>query len=99
MRQSSFNIFPIIILVVTIWFTGCATIRTMPTLGSYGSPKVYSGTRLDFNAVTGNTEGLRKFKVSPPEYPLADIAFSAALDTIILPLTLPVASYEFVFEK
>lgn len=83
---------------MTLGLNGCATVRTMPTLGSYGSPKVYSGTRLDFNAVTGNTAGVKRFKTEPPEYPLADIAFSAILDTIILPVTLPVATYELVFE-
>jgi uncharacterized protein YceK len=84
---------------MALGLTGCATIRTMPTLASYGSTKVYSGTRLDFSAVTGNTAGLARFKVKPPEHPLIDIAFSATLDTIILPVTLPVATYEVVFKK
>jgi uncharacterized protein YceK len=44
------------------------------------------------------TAGLGKSKAEPPEYPLADIAFSAVLDTIILPVTFPVATYELVFE-
>lgn len=71
----------------------------MPTLASYGSPKVYSGARLDFKAATGDTAGVKKFKVEPPDYPLVDILFSAALDTFILPLTLSVATYEVIFER
>ena len=71
----------------------------MPTLSSYGSPKVYSGTRLDLNAIKGTTADPGKIAIRPPEYPLADIAFSATLDTFILPVVLPVAAYELIFEK
>ncbi len=70
----------------------------MPTLASPGSPKVYSGARLDYNAMTKDEEDLGKFKTTAPAYPLLDFPFSIVLDTIILFATIPVAAYEVVFE-
>ena len=60
---------------------------------------MYSGTRLDYSAVTENREGLGKFKAEAPRYPLLDIPFSVVLDTVLLPVTLSVATYELVFEQ
>lgn len=88
-----------IIAVLVFDFIGCATIRTMPTLSTYGSPKIYSGTRLDLHALMENESGLKKFKVEPPKYPLLDLPFSLILDTAILPATYPVATYEFLFDR
>jgi uncharacterized protein YceK len=70
----------------------------MPNLASYGSPKVYSGARLDYNAVRGDREDLGKFKAEAPTHPLIDFPFSTILDTVILPVVLPVATYELIFE-
>lgn len=98
MRQSSFVMFLWITIALALGLNGCATVRTMPTLASYGSPKVFSGARLDFNALRGNTAGLGKFKVEAPAYPLIDLPFSAILDILLLPLTLPVATYELLFD-
>lgn len=86
-----------ILIVLAVWATGCGTLRTMPSLGSYGAPKIYSGTRLDFHAMRGNESRLKEFSASPPEYPFIDIPFSLFLDTIILPVTVPVVCYELVF--
>ncbi|MGZ8226745.1 MAG: YceK/YidQ family lipoprotein [Methylococcaceae bacterium] len=47
---------------------------------------IYSGTRLDWAALVKNDVALRKFKVEPPCYPLADLPLSFALDTLFLPL-------------
>jgi uncharacterized protein YceK len=58
---------------------------------------VFSGTRLDANAITGNEIGIRKSGVTPPSYPLLDLPFSLVADTLIFPLTFSVATYEFVF--
>jgi uncharacterized protein YceK len=99
MRRSSFVFFLLINIAMVPGLNGCATIRTAPNLASYGSPKVYSGTRLDYNAATENRAGLEKFKAEPPRYPLIDIPFSAILDTVLLLVTLPVATYELVFEQ
>lgn len=94
-------------LILSMFFTllitfasglaGCATIRTMPSLGSYGSPKIYSGARLDFNAIAGDESDLRKFRARPPKYPLLDLPFSLVMDTAIVSVTFPVAAYEYLF--
>jgi uncharacterized protein YceK len=97
MRQSSrISLLPLLAVFV-LCLEGCATMRTMPSLATPEHPKVYSGVRLDFNAITGNEDSLKKFKATAPEHPLLDFPFSAILDTLMLPLTFPVASYEFVF--
>lgn len=98
MRQTSSVLFFFITVAMVLGSYGCATIRTMPTMSSYGSPKVFSGVRLDYNAATENMAALGKFKAEAPSYPLVDLPFSAILDTLILPATFPVAAYEFVFE-
>lgn len=98
MRRTAFVLSLMIIMATSLGLTGCATIRTVPTLGSPGSPKVFSGTRLDFNAAAGNEAGLAKFSATPPAYPVIDLPFSALLDLFLLPLTLSVATYELVFE-
>lgn len=98
MRQSSCALFLWIIVALAIGLAGCATIRTMPSLTRPEHPKIYSGARLDFNAITKNEECLKKFKAEPPEHPLIDFPFSLILDTAILPVTMPVATYELLFE-
>lgn len=76
--------------------TGCATYRTI-SVATHETPKVYSGTRLDLNAIEHDEVGMLKFKVDPPTNPRIDLPFSIVLDTVILPLTMPVAAYEVVF--
>ena len=78
--------------------SGCATVQTM-SKAELGSPKVYSGTRLNINAIRHDVSGVSKFKVEQPQYPLIDLPFSFVLDTVILfPITLPAAAYEAVFK-
>ena len=68
--------------------TGCATFKTLNTdLPLNQRMFVYSGTRLDWPAITDNQVALRKIKVAPPRYPAVDLPFSFALDTIFLPLS------------
>ncbi len=86
-----------LLLSVTL-LSGCATVRTMPNLGNYGSPKVYSGTRLDYNAAQGNRGRIEAFRAEAPDHPGIDLPFSALLDTILLPVTLSVSLYEALFE-
>jgi len=76
---------------------GCATYRTVST-AEQGSPKVFSGTRLDASAIRGDEIALREFKAAPPMYPLLDLPFSMGFDTAILPLTVPIATDEFLFK-
>ncbi|MGZ8916382.1 MAG: YceK/YidQ family lipoprotein [Methylobacter sp.] len=47
---------------------------------------IYSGTRLDWAALTKNEVALRKYKIEPPRYPLVDLPLSFALDSMFLPL-------------
>jgi uncharacterized protein YceK len=87
------------LVALAFGFDGCATIRTMPSLATPEHPKIYSGARLDYHAITEHEESLKKFKAEPPEHPLVDFPFSVILDTVILPVTFSVASYEFLFGK
>ena len=84
-----------IVAVSVYGLCGCATIRTMPTLATPGSPKIYSGARLDVHSLAGTEES--RFTMEAPIHPLLDLPFSAILDTAILIMTAPVAAYEFVF--
>jgi uncharacterized protein YceK len=78
--------------------SGCATYHTISETGP-GRPKVYSGTRLDLNAMGRDENRVAKFKVAPPHYPVVDLPFSFLLDTMMLPLTFPVAAYEVIFDS
>jgi uncharacterized protein YceK len=88
------------IIAVSVFFVcGCATIRTMPYVATPGSPKIYSGARLDYHAIAGTEEFHGQGKVEAPIHPLIDFPFSTLFDTAILLVTVPVATYEFLFEK
>jgi uncharacterized protein YceK len=87
----------IIFGVVIVLSSGCATYRTISAV-TQGSPRVYSGTRLDINAISDNRVALMKFDVGPPEHPLLDLPASLALDTVIFPLTSASALYEMLLE-
>lgn len=98
MSQTSRVWFLWIIVALAIVLQGCGTIRTMPSLATPEHPKVYSGARLDFHAIAKNEERLKQFKAESPKHPLIDFPFSLILDTVILPVTFPVATYEFFFD-
>jgi uncharacterized protein YceK len=98
MHKSSVTLHLSICLALSLACAGCGTVRTMPELGTYGRPQVYSGTRLDLSAVREDQAGLDRFKAKPPAHPLLDLPFSTILDTLILPVVLPAAAYEYVFE-
>lgn len=67
--------------------SGCATFKTLDTdLPLNERLFVYSGTHLDWAAVTGDEIALKKYKIEPPEYPLVDLPLSFALDSMFLPL-------------
>lgn len=91
--------FRLVFLILAICLTllpGCATYSTVSAAGP-GSPKIYSGTRLDLHAAQGDKHAVEKFRVAPPEHPLWDLPFSILLDTVVLPLSLSVSGYEFIF--
>jgi len=76
---------------------GCASYRTIST-AERGTPKVFSGTRLDVQAILHSDSTTRQFKTEPPSYPWLDLPFSFLLDAIVFPLSASVALYEVVFE-
>lgn len=70
-----------------IGLSGCATFKTLDA--DLPLPKrmfIYSGTRLDWAALSSNDVALGKMKVAPPRYPLVDLPLSLAVDTLFLPL-------------
>lgn len=74
---------------------GCATFKTLETdLPLTRRTYIYSGTRLDWSAITRNEPALRRIKVDPPDYPWVDLPFSMALDTVFLPLAVVAAVFE-----
>ena len=73
--------------VCIISLSGCATFKTLDTeLPLNERMFIYSGTRLDWSAISNNQAALKKFKVEPPRYPLVDLPFSFALDSFFSPL-------------
>jgi uncharacterized protein YceK len=70
--------------------SGCATFKSLDVnahLPLYERILIYGGTRLDWAAIEKNDAALSKFKATPPCYPLVDLPFSFALDSIFLPLS------------
>jgi uncharacterized protein YceK len=90
-----------IISILFLSVSGCATVETISS-ATYGSPLVYSGTRLDVHKLAGNRKHLlrlkEKYDIDPPQYAIADLPFSFFLDSIIFPLTSSVALYNLLFE-
>jgi uncharacterized protein YceK len=84
------NIKKILCLTVCICsLTGCGTFKSLNAdIPLFQRVFVYSGTRLDWAALEQNEVAIRKFNTSPPSYPLVDLPFSFALDTLFLPLSL-----------
>ena len=80
-------------LLVLSGGTGCASLRTMSTM-ELGSPKIYSGARLDYHAMKENDEAMSRFNTTPPAYPGVDLPCSVIVDTIILPVTVSAYIYE-----
>jgi len=70
--------------------SSCATFKSINVaahLPLYERTLIYSGTRLDWAAITKNDAAISKLKATPPSYPLVDLPFSFALDSILLPLS------------
>ena len=85
-------------LTLCALLTGCATFDTISNAG-INTPTVYSGTRLNVAALRDDDDRLRRFPAAPPRHPAADLPLSLVLDTVLLPMTVPVALYEVLFES
>jgi uncharacterized protein YceK len=81
------------LLIFTL--SGCATFKTLDTdLPLNQRMFIYSGTRLNWAAITENKPALSKIKVDPPKYPLVDLPFSFTLDTLFFPLGVAAVIFE-----
>ena len=76
-----------LLIATSLPLGGCATFRTLSTFDPK-RPMIYSGTRLDWNVTVGDESWPRKFGIEPPRYPILDLPFSFALDTVMLPATI-----------
>lgn len=75
--------------ICLIVISGCATFKSLNAdVPLYERVFIYSGTRLDWAALENDNATIRKFKTEPPSYPLVDLPFSFAMDTVFLPLAI-----------
>ena len=75
--------------ICIIVISGCATFKSLNAeVPLYERVFVYSGTRLDWAALENDNVSIRKFKTEPPSYPLVDLPFSFAMDSVFLPLAI-----------
>jgi len=73
-------------LICLVGLSACATFNALNSeLPLNRRMFIYSGTRLDWYAITNNEVALKRIKVTPPCEPLLDLPFSFALDSILLP--------------
>lgn len=86
-----------IFCITCLCISGCATVNTISNAKPV-SPKIFSGTRLDLNAIAGNKVAMRKFNTKPPAYPLSDLPASFLADLFISPVTSGAELYEIIFE-
>lgn len=69
-----------------VLLSGCATFKTLDTdIPLSQRMFIYSGTRLNWAAVTENQAALKRMKVTPPRYPIVDLPLSFTLDTFFSP--------------
>ncbi len=87
----------LLVSLVAASTSGCATYQTISN-AEVGSPKVFSGTRMNIAAMRGDESGLRRLPGTAPRRPALDLPLSLVLDTALLQMTVPVALYELVFE-
>jgi uncharacterized protein YceK len=85
------------IVLAALATSGCATYQTISN-ANIGSPKFYSGTRMNVAALRGDDSELQRFPGTPPRRPALDLPLSLILDTTLLPMTAPSALYEVLFE-
>lgn len=80
-----------LMLLAAALLAGCASISTVSRIDDAQGPVFYTGTRLDWAGLSGNSATLQRFAhygCEPPRYPLLDLPLSMAADTLLLPLSL-----------
>ena len=87
----------IIPIFVALLFSGCASVATF-SHRTAGQPLIYSGSRLDLEALLDKPDVTGKFAVKAPRYPALDLLPSMVLDTLALPATVPSALYLSIIE-
>jgi uncharacterized protein YceK len=87
----------LLIALIAFCTAGCATYQTISN-AEVGSPKVFSGTRMNLAAMRGDETALRRLPGTAPRRPALDLPLSLVLDAALLQMTVPVALYEVVFE-
>jgi len=76
-------------VVCVLVLSGCATFKSLNAeVPLYERIFMYSGTRLDWATLENDDVTIRKLKAEPPGYPLVDLPFSFALDSLFLPLAI-----------
>ena len=76
-----------------LFLSGCATNSTLSQPVHDNKPLVMSGVRLNLASLRNEPAVPERFGVSPPDYPLLDLPFSAFLDTLVIGYTVPVALF------
>ncbi len=77
------------LFLFVLGLSGCATFKSLDAeVPLFERIFVYSGTRLDWAALEHDAVTIRKFNTTPPGYPLVDLPFSFALDSLFLPLAI-----------
>jgi uncharacterized protein YceK len=72
-----------------IGLSSCATFKSLNAeVPLYERVFIYSGTRLNWAALENDNATIRKFKTEAPSYPLVDLPFSFAMDSVFLPLAI-----------
>ena len=91
MHALKMNTLFLLFLIVSL--SGCATLRTVPHY-TKDSPKLYSGTRMDFDALSRDSNYIHgKYHAEAPSKPALDLPFSFMLDTLVLfPVAIPIAT-------
>ena len=93
--MTKFTLFQLSIILASL--PACATINTVSN-AKPGNPIFFSGTRLNLNAIQNDQIAMKKYNVSPPDYPLLDLPGSVIIDLIFAPLTSGVALFEVLTE-
>ena len=81
------------LLLLNVALTGCGTFRSHDGPRA-DAPRIYSGVRLDMAVLQGDESYIKRYKLTPPDYPLLDLPFSFAFDSLLLPLAIFRTGYQ-----